>query len=86
MTNETFNLALAFGDINIIKWLHDNNCNWNSSACEYVAKNGRLDILQYLYNNGYLKHNSEYEDVCNYASLGGHSDIVHWLHENINIP
>ena len=39
--------------LHVLKYLCDNGCPWGESTCTIAAKEGHLDILQWLHVNGY---------------------------------
>jgi len=72
-------IAADRGHLEVLKYLHENGCFWDSDACIYAAKGGHLKVLQYLHDNG-CRWNI---DACAYAaSKGGHVDVLKYLHEN----
>jgi len=48
-----------------LKYLHENGCPWDENCCEYVSKNGDLEILKYLHENEYPLVR---KNCCKYAS------------------
>ncbi|MCK4967970.1 MAG: hypothetical protein KAS12_02850 [Candidatus Aenigmarchaeota archaeon] len=50
LTFSDMNAACTAGDLNQIKYLHENDCMWNEDACVIAAK-GHLDCLKYLHEN-----------------------------------
>lgn len=54
---------------------------WDCITMEIAAKNGSLDCLKYLYENGCPVN----IDICNYAAEGGHLNCLRYLHR-IGMP
>src|SRR5579863_3260904 len=46
-----YNIA-ALGYLNILKWAHQNGCQWGSGVCTYAALNDHLEILKWARQNG----------------------------------
>ena len=40
------------GYLNLMKYAHENGCDWNSYTTKYASKNGHLDCLKYARDNG----------------------------------
>ena len=40
------------GNLEFLKYLHENGCPWDKSTCEFAAKSGHLDCLKYAHENG----------------------------------
>jgi hypothetical protein len=74
--------AARFGNIEMLKWLHQKKCPWHpwdSSILTYVAaENGHLESLKWLHEIG-IPWN---EKTCAAAATGGHIDILMWLREH----
>jgi len=66
------------GQIDIVKWLHENGCPWNSYACNVAASINRLDILQYLHDNGCTW--TVWTITC--AAEKGHLEVLRYLRQN----
>lgn len=42
-------------DLAVLQWLHDNGCGewgWPHNICDAAARNGRLDVVKYVHENG----------------------------------
>ena len=70
--------AVDGGNLNLIKYLHDNGCDWDEKTCTYAAFNNNLDILKYLHENECPWN----EKACLAACHNDHVDILKYLHEN----
>jgi len=71
--------AARYGHLEILKYLHDNNCPWDECAC--AAGSGHFEILEYLHNNSCPWD----ERACALAAANGHFEILKYLHNN-NCP
>jgi len=78
---EIFNSVARGGDLNLVKFCHNNKYPWNEWTCSAAAKNGHLDCLIYLHDNNC----SWGERTCQSAAYNGHLDCLKYLHEN-NCP
>ena len=67
-----FNIASQYGQLKILKYLHENGCPWTSLTCSLAAGNGHLNCLKYLHENGCPWDLS----TCNYASFNGHLNCL----------
>ena len=45
--------AYIEGNLDIIKYLHENGCSLNTQTSIIAAEEQNVDVLQYLINNGY---------------------------------
>jgi len=48
--------AIANGQLECLKYLHENGCPWNEKCCENASENGYLELLKYLHDNGCPSH------------------------------
>jgi len=77
--NVDFNyVAVSFGHLEILKYLHENGCSWNVRSCEIASMKGHLECLKYLHENGCPWN----ERCCENASYNGHLEVLKYLHEN----
>ncbi len=68
----------SVGDIEEIKELRARgDDSWNAQVCRIAARNGHLECLKYLYENGCPFGKS----VCVSAASNGHLDCLKYLHE-----
>jgi hypothetical protein len=70
--------AAKGGHIDTLKWLQNNNFNWDENTCSFSALNGHLNVLIFLKNNGCPMDNF----TCDFAAFGGHLDVLLWSLEN----
>ena len=65
------------GYLEVLIWLRENNCPWNSETCSSAALGGHLDVLKYLHEKG-CPWNST---TCECAAMGGHLEVLKYAHE-----
>ena len=41
-----------YGDLECLKYLHENGCPWHEMTCDIAAKNRHLECVQYCRDNG----------------------------------
>jgi hypothetical protein len=41
-------LAAGEGHLDVLKYLHENDCPWDSRTCSYAHRNNHVDCLNYL--------------------------------------
>ncbi len=66
------------GHLDRLKYLHENGCPWDESACDAAVEGGHLECLKYLHENGCAWD----EDTCTAAAEGGHLECLKYLCEN----
>jgi hypothetical protein len=72
-------VAVEEGDLDTLKYLHEElECEWDSCACEYAARKGRLEFLKYLHEHG-CEWNA---NACCGAARNGHLKCLEYLQEN----
>jgi hypothetical protein len=82
-----FNLKLNFNfdiyaiignNLDLLKWLRENNYKFHFWVCFRAAKYGHLDILKWFRENG-----CEWDgNTCSCAARNGHLDVLKWSREN----
>ena len=60
--------AAGAGQLEILKWLRENDFPWDSETCEFAAMNGHLEVLQRARARGCRRTVS----MCSKAAQGGH--------------
>ena len=75
---EFCNIAAMNGHFEILEYLHNNGCPWDSWTCANAAMNGHLEIVKYLHSNGCPWDRYAYA----YAAGNGHLEIITYLHNN----
>jgi len=68
--------SAAFGEqLEVLKWLRANGCEWNSEVSEIAARDGYLEILKWLRAN-----ECPFDDaLCSAAAASGHLEVLKWL-------
>jgi len=61
------------GNLNILKWVRENGCPWNSSTCIKAASGGHLEILKWAHENGCpwdkegcIRHAKKYPEIISW--------------------
>jgi hypothetical protein len=75
-------IAAGNGDLNCLKYLHENNCPWSVITCSNAAERGHLDCLKYAHENGCPWNTTTFA----WAAQNGHLDCLKYLHENCRSP
>ena len=73
-----FLTAARFGNLEILKYLHENGCPWYSDTCSSAADGGHLMCLTYAHEHGCKWE----EDTCSFAAKKGHIKCLKYAHEN----
>ena len=68
--------AAEYGQLDGLKWLRENGCDWNSETCIAAAKGGHLSILQWARPKGRCDWDSA---TYSAAAGGGYLFILQWL-------
>ena len=83
LTFKTFMTAAAFGKMDVLYFLRDSNCSWNSMVCTEAAKNGHLNVIKWLRDREV--HGEEVCPwnyvTCSYAAKNGHLNVLKWLRD-----
>jgi hypothetical protein len=70
--------AAGYGQLNIIKYLHDPNHLSHNEICESAALGGQKDIIEYLHENGYSWDASTFIGAVNANAWW----LINYLYEN----
>lgn len=70
-------LAAAIGDLDIIKYAHQNNAKLTSWAAEEAVLNGQLECLEYI-----SKHVTLTNDIYLQAIEGNNDKCIQFLNNN----
>ena len=70
-------LPIKYDLLDVIEYLILHNLCDTNLLCEIAAQCGQFNILKFGYSKGYNLKN-----VCTYAVIGGHIDILKWAREN----
>ena len=76
--NQEYLDAAKNGNLNCLKYAHENGCPWNKDTCHYASQNGHLNCLKYAHENSC----SWNEKTCRRAAYNGHLDCLKYAHEN----
>jgi len=79
--DDTFSLctiAATEGQLEVLKWLRENDFPWSERTCNVAAQGGHLEVLQWAHANGCPWD----EDTCSGAAEGGHLEVLQWAHAN----
>ena len=71
-------VAEKFGNLELVRWLRGEGCDWSAGACKFAAAAGRLEVLQWLRANDCPRN----ANTCYYAVERGHVEVLRWAREN----
>ena len=77
---DAMNNAVILGNLEIVKWLHENKEGCTTYAMNLAAEHGHLGIVKWLHESGSMC--TTY--AMNWAAHNGHLEVVKWLHLNRN--
>ena len=81
--DENINNLALIGDLEGIKFLTSMGYTCTSSAIDWAASNGHLEIVKWLHENHKdIKGFTYTPSAMDWASLKGHLETVKFLHEN----
>ena len=66
---QIYNKAVQNGQLDILKYLHQEGCSWDKETCRIASKYGQLLCLDYLHKNG-----CEW-DSLSFAAANGIQDL-----------
>ena len=70
--------AAAIGQLECLKYAHENGCPWSQNTTSSAADNGQLECLKYAHENGCPWA----ESTCSCAAYYGHLECLKYAHEN----
>eukprot|EP00588_Corethron_pennatum_P010110 CAMPEP_0194273136 /NCGR_PEP_ID=MMETSP0169-20130528/6541_1 /TAXON_ID=218684 /ORGANISM="Corethron pennatum, Strain L29A3" /LENGTH=243 /DNA_ID=CAMNT_0039015997 /DNA_START=389 /DNA_END=1120 /DNA_ORIENTATION=+ len=70
--------AARAGQLDVLKWLRNQGCQWSEATCNAAAAGGHLGVLQWAREKGCSFSNR----TCTAAASGGHLKVLQWLREN----
>jgi hypothetical protein len=70
--------AAQSGDLELLKWLRLQGCQWNTRVCTDAASHGHLKLLKWARENGCPWDNKVYDA----AARNGHIQIIQWALDN----
>ena len=76
--HQSCTVAAEGGQLECLKYLHENGCAWDKYTCLAAARGGRLECLKYLHENGCPWDSWS----CTAAAGGGHLECFKYLREN----
>ena len=71
-------MAAKNGWLDLLKWVRQNGCEWNSHVCSNAAHSGHLEVLKWARQNG-CEWN---RNVCMFASKNKHYEVLKWTKLN----
>ena len=71
-------IIIKNGNLEILKYLHENGCPWDEDSCYNASENGNLEVLKYLHENN-CPWNSNSSAA---ASHNKQLECLKYLHEN----
>ena len=71
--------AAKGGHLEVVQWLRQNGCPWNSTTCYLAAKGGHLDVFKWLRDQD--PPCPWNEGTCTDAAWGGHRNVLEWLRD-----
>jgi ankyrin repeat protein len=78
LTYDVFSAAAESGNMELVEYLHKNNCPWSKKTFDYACMHGHTKIVAYLYDNG-----CPFSDLCSMlAASNGYLDILMYLHHS----
>jgi ankyrin repeat protein len=72
--------AIKTNNLEMVKWLTNQNFRWKINSIDIAAKEGNLNIVKYLHQH----RPNESKDAFDLAASHGYLDIVKFLHYNRN--
>ena len=74
--------AAKNGDLECLKYLHENGCPWDADATRMAAAHGHLECFKYLHENGCPWENETLLEAQNLAAEHGYLECLKYIHEN----
>ena len=68
--------AAKSGQLEILKWCRQHECNWNMDTTKYAAKRGHLEVFKWSLENGCPWSSIA---ICFSAASNGHLDILEYF-------
>ena len=82
-TDEYYYHVTISGNLDILKYLHENECprkmRGDVSSCRNAVRYGHLEMLKYLHENGCFWDSNSI--ACD-AAIHGHLEVLKYLHKN----
>ena len=71
--------ATGCGNLEILRYAHENGCPWDAQTCSHAADGGHLQVLQYAHDYG-CPWGAE---TCKRAAAKGHLQVLQYAHYNV---
>jgi hypothetical protein len=69
--------AACCGNREVLEWLHNTGCPWDTSTCRMAAMGGHLEVLQWV-----REHGCPWDALtCASAARSGHLRMLQWARE-----
>jgi len=70
--------AAGGGNKEVLEWLHNTGCPWNTTTCSHAALHGQLHVLQWA-----REHGCPWDLATPaFAADGGHLPVLQWAREH----
>ena len=79
--NEACSHAARCGNREVLEWLHNTGCPWDSTTCMFAAQSGHLGVLRWAREHGCTWDSR----TCARAAAGGQLGVLQWAREH-NCP
>ena len=76
------NIVTINGNLECLKYLHENNCPWSATTCRFAAMYGELECLKYLHENNCPWDETTYSYAAIHAARYNQLDCLEYLQEN----
>ena len=71
-------MAAEGGHLNVLQWLRESGCNWDSETTQCALERGNLEILKWATENGCPIRSTASETASRYGNL----HILKWLYDS----
>ena len=78
MSEDLIAWAARSGNLELVKWLQGEGCDWGHSVCASAARSGKLEVLKWLRVNGCPWN----EGTCACATYFGQVETLRWARAN----
>lgn len=76
-------LAAQTGNLEILKWLKENQYPWDNFTCKCAINNNHFELLKWMINNGCpWDTNDDYHALCGIAAEKGQLNWIQWIISN----
>ena len=77
-TRTTCVMAAENGQLAVLQWAREMDCEWDAGTCGMAARGGHLAVLQWARANGCAWNSG----TCIRAAQGGHLQVLQWARSN----